>query len=196
MVELHLLPRREVDPATRKLLGEGGKAAGRVRLDRKSTRLNSSHVSTSYAVFCLKKKKGYRPPRWCPTARSPPTAPGLRSLGRRPPSALPLPRPPRTRSRFSCVATACSAATAASAALTPHSTAPGAGPSGALSRTSGCLSRRSPTASRRPPVRGPSPSAGPTGCAPSRPASVGFFFLNYPPPTETSTLSLHDALPI
>src|SRR5207249_9458529 len=30
--------------------------AGR-RLDRKSTRLNSSHVSISYAVFCLKKKK-------------------------------------------------------------------------------------------------------------------------------------------
>ena len=26
-------------------------------LDRKSTRLNSSHVVTSYAVFCLKKKK-------------------------------------------------------------------------------------------------------------------------------------------
>src|SRR5690349_22845513 len=26
-------------------------------LDRKSTRLNSSHVETSYAVFCLKKKK-------------------------------------------------------------------------------------------------------------------------------------------
>ena len=25
-------------------------------LDRKSTRLNSSHVSNSYAVFCLKKK--------------------------------------------------------------------------------------------------------------------------------------------
>src|SRR5438067_8434699 len=25
-------------------------------LDRKSTRLNSSHVSSSYAVFCLKKK--------------------------------------------------------------------------------------------------------------------------------------------
>src|SRR5207249_10440450 len=31
----------------------GGFAA---RLDRKSTRLNSSHVSISYAVFCLKKK--------------------------------------------------------------------------------------------------------------------------------------------
>src|SRR5215510_16107294 len=30
------------------------RAAGR---DRKSTRLNSSHVAISYAVFCLKKKK-------------------------------------------------------------------------------------------------------------------------------------------
>src|SRR5215510_15472446 len=31
-------------------------------LDRKSTRLNSSHVAISYAVFCLKKKKKfYRP---------------------------------------------------------------------------------------------------------------------------------------
>src|SRR5438309_6762599 len=29
----------------------------RVRQDRKSTRLNSSHSSISYAVFCLKKKK-------------------------------------------------------------------------------------------------------------------------------------------
>src|SRR5690625_6158192 len=28
-----------------------------MRLDRKSTRLNSSHVAISYAVFCLKKKK-------------------------------------------------------------------------------------------------------------------------------------------
>src|SRR5437870_9646727 len=27
--------------------------------DRKSTRLNSSHVATSYAVFCLKKKKSH-----------------------------------------------------------------------------------------------------------------------------------------
>src|SRR5690625_5673439 len=27
-------------------------------LDRKSTRLNSSHVDISYAVFCLKEKKG------------------------------------------------------------------------------------------------------------------------------------------
>src|SRR5690625_3726288 len=30
--------------------------ARHVALDRKSTRLNSSHVATSYAVFCLKKK--------------------------------------------------------------------------------------------------------------------------------------------
>src|SRR5205809_1426777 len=30
---------------------------GRVRVDRKSTRLNSSHGYISYAVFCLKKKK-------------------------------------------------------------------------------------------------------------------------------------------
>src|SRR5690349_24207854 len=28
-----------------------------IGLDRKSTRLNSSHVEISYAVFCLKKKK-------------------------------------------------------------------------------------------------------------------------------------------
>src|SRR3712207_8692602 len=31
--------------------------AGRRFLDRKSTRLNSSHANISYAVFCLKKKK-------------------------------------------------------------------------------------------------------------------------------------------
>src|SRR6202012_6209601 len=30
------------------------------RLDRKSTRLNSSHTVISYAVFCLKKKKNNR----------------------------------------------------------------------------------------------------------------------------------------
>src|SRR2546430_13512619 len=29
----------------------------RIELDRKSTRLNSSHSQISYAVFCLKKKK-------------------------------------------------------------------------------------------------------------------------------------------
>src|SRR4051794_41906466 len=35
-------------------------ARNNVARDRKSTRLNSSHPSISYAVFCLKKKK--RPP--------------------------------------------------------------------------------------------------------------------------------------
>src|SRR2546427_5905325 len=37
-------------------VGEGG-AILRVVVDRKSTRLNSSHSQISYAVFCLKKKK-------------------------------------------------------------------------------------------------------------------------------------------
>src|SRR2546430_1223178 len=33
------------------------RACARLGLDRKSTRLNSSHSQISYAVFCLKKKK-------------------------------------------------------------------------------------------------------------------------------------------
>src|SRR3989442_8808947 len=43
--------------------------------DRKSTRLNSSHVRTSYAVFCLKKKNGppdRRNAETLPTLVSPP----------------------------------------------------------------------------------------------------------------------------
>src|SRR5437773_8400409 len=32
-------------------------ARSQSELDRKSTRLNSSHITISYAVFCLKKKK-------------------------------------------------------------------------------------------------------------------------------------------
>src|SRR3989337_1347024 len=56
-------------------------------LDRKSTRLNSSHGSTSYAVFCLKKKK----PTSGPRARRPaPLAPdALVQLG----PAAPAPSP-------------------------------------------------------------------------------------------------------
>src|SRR5690606_40553382 len=41
-------------------VGFGGKFGAKLGLaagDRKSTRLNSSHVKISYAVFCLKKKK-------------------------------------------------------------------------------------------------------------------------------------------
>ena len=37
-------------------IDEGG-FAGMIMKDRKSTRLNSSHITISYAVFCLKKKK-------------------------------------------------------------------------------------------------------------------------------------------
>src|SRR5207249_11705261 len=38
--------------------GTAARAPGaKATRDRKSTRLNSSHVSISYAVFCLKKKK-------------------------------------------------------------------------------------------------------------------------------------------
>src|SRR6266536_4483506 len=36
---------------------ETGHCGSRLRVDRKSTRLNSSHEWISYAVFCLKKKK-------------------------------------------------------------------------------------------------------------------------------------------
>src|SRR2546426_4335626 len=37
------------------------------RLDRKSTRLNSSHLVISYAVFCLKKKKKKNTTNTCTT---------------------------------------------------------------------------------------------------------------------------------
>src|ERR1039457_1640414 len=42
---------------------------GYVELDRKSTRLNSSHLVISYAVFCLKKKKTHNYIH--PTSRTP-----------------------------------------------------------------------------------------------------------------------------
>src|SRR5207253_11113472 len=48
----HLHPHHEPD---RRRVGAAGGTAR--RRDRKSTRLNSSHVAISYAVFCLKKKK-------------------------------------------------------------------------------------------------------------------------------------------
>src|SRR5690606_41265817 len=78
--DLHSFPtRRSSDLGLRDLRAEGGRSPPRTRLhhrlsrggvaagpaeggrprlgDRKSTRLNSSHVKISYAVFCLKKKK-------------------------------------------------------------------------------------------------------------------------------------------
>src|SRR5690242_21091122 len=39
------------------MIAEAGRPADPAERDRKSTRLNSSHMSISYAVFCLKKKK-------------------------------------------------------------------------------------------------------------------------------------------
>src|SRR5207249_10379759 len=65
--KLDALPRKRT---MRRVLARGARrtttfAAGsdevQRRTDRKSTRLNSSHVSISYAVFCLKKKKKKKP---------------------------------------------------------------------------------------------------------------------------------------
>src|SRR5262245_65100839 len=50
--------RAQASPGARRHRAETG--TGRMRApggDRKSTRLNSSHLGISYAVFCLKKKK-------------------------------------------------------------------------------------------------------------------------------------------
>src|SRR5437870_9903058 len=56
IARLRRAPRRSSCPKgavpARPDAGRGG-----LRRDRKSTRLNSSHVAISYAVFCLKKKK-------------------------------------------------------------------------------------------------------------------------------------------
>src|SRR5690606_39966363 len=80
------VPQVPAEPGGGRPHGGGGRAAGparplrtacpggqgahaRAQLDRKSTRLNSSHVKISYAVFCLKKKnkrysrRGKREPR-------------------------------------------------------------------------------------------------------------------------------------
>src|SRR5256885_4112410 len=71
-------------------------------LDRKSTRLNSSHLVISYAVFCLKKKiKSIRESQ-SPTGRIPPdgpSAPGSTLLSSLPPpssSRSSAPRGPAT----------------------------------------------------------------------------------------------------
>src|SRR5699024_12329113 len=49
--------RTEYGKKVRKDYEDGKIKESRHNIDRKSTRLNSSHVSISYAVFCLKKKK-------------------------------------------------------------------------------------------------------------------------------------------
>src|SRR5207249_7073678 len=50
--------RRRKDPSSTSAAASGRRSTLKTGpSDRKSTRLNSSHVSISYAVFCLKKKK-------------------------------------------------------------------------------------------------------------------------------------------
>src|SRR5437660_5813661 len=53
--------------AAQALSGPGPVVVG---LDRKSTRLNSSHVAISYAVFCLKKKNTKIHNNWSTTHRA------------------------------------------------------------------------------------------------------------------------------
>src|SRR5690349_23130688 len=51
-------PAKEKKEPTRPPVPEGKVSpVAYAKIDRKSTRLNSSHVEISYAVFCLKKKK-------------------------------------------------------------------------------------------------------------------------------------------
>src|SRR5262245_62526599 len=49
--------RAAISPPVTRILRLGGSGGASGEIDRKSTRLNSSHLGISYAVFCLKKKK-------------------------------------------------------------------------------------------------------------------------------------------
>src|SRR5438874_7248845 len=73
---------------TEELLHHFAAAANAVTVvgDRKSTRLNSSHVEISYAVFCLKKKKQPR----CSSPRSEPSG-TCRTSSPSPPTAASSP---------------------------------------------------------------------------------------------------------
>src|SRR5690348_3439540 len=151
--------------------------------DRKSTRLNSSHPSTSYAVFCLKKKdrRTHRPDRRA--HRGAVSLPGRNT------------RPVVRRHAARHVA------------ATPARSGPRAerADRGRVRRV-----RRRPEPSRdRPPTRQESPmtstSTTPPSPTPSSPPSLALppldpaeihFFFNAPATTEIYTLSLHDALPI
>src|SRR5436853_812541 len=73
--DLHSFPTRrssdldviavDVSPAAAAVARDNTRALGLASRDRKSTRLNSSHLGISYAVFCLKKKtKESRAIRW------------------------------------------------------------------------------------------------------------------------------------
>src|SRR5690348_17457271 len=60
-----MLPAADTTPARDTPPPASAAAGRRWRADRKSTRLNSSHPSTSYAVFCLKKKNTRNKTRHC-----------------------------------------------------------------------------------------------------------------------------------
>src|SRR5438067_9942925 len=53
----NILTATQKNPVNDKTIRTLGALLDVANIDRKSTRLNSSHVSISYAVFCLKKKK-------------------------------------------------------------------------------------------------------------------------------------------
>src|SRR5438874_9325578 len=57
-----IVGRRDVEDAVH--LQNRSRQTRRAAGDRKSTRLNSSHVEISYAVFCLKKKKKKYTPQY------------------------------------------------------------------------------------------------------------------------------------
>src|SRR5437660_8078876 len=54
---LKIVPGRVSTEVDARLSFDVEASVAKARSDRKSTRLNSSHVAISYAVFCLKKKK-------------------------------------------------------------------------------------------------------------------------------------------
>src|SRR2546426_8969851 len=55
-----LLPKDRIDAIVDRTRKGGAEIVNLLKTDRKSTRLNSSHLVISYAVFCLKKKKTTR----------------------------------------------------------------------------------------------------------------------------------------
>src|SRR5207249_10058314 len=65
-IETSALPLENFDEVQQEyLFREAERLADEPARDRKSTRLNSSHVSISYAVFCLKKKRQRRKSKYC-----------------------------------------------------------------------------------------------------------------------------------